>query len=229
MTCGAALFFDLDGTLVDSDPQHLAAFQRVFAPHGISVDRAVYDRDIHGVSNETIGMTFLSHLSVERRKAILAEKEAIYPTGLGEIEPIAGAMALLDFADRRGLRRAVVTNPPRANAEAVLSALGLDARLPIVVVGSELARAKPDPLPYIQALERTGARASNSVAFEDSPSGIRAAAAAGLAVVGLATTLGRPALMAAGASIAANDFTDPLIFELIEARAGVARDAEATV
>jgi len=111
----------------------------------------------------------------------------------------------------------------------VLSALGLDARLPIVVVGSELARAKPDPLPYIQALQRTGARASNSVAFEDSPSGIRAAAAAGLAVVGLATTLGRPALMAAGASIAANDFTDPLIFELIEARAGVARDAEATV
>ena len=224
----AALFFDLDGTLVDSDPQHLAAFQRVFAPHGISVDRAVYDRDIHGVSNETIGMTFLSHLSVERRKAILAEKEAIYPTGLGEIEPIAGAMALLDFADRRGFRRAVVTNAPRANAEAVLSALGLHTRVPIVVVGSELARAKPDPLPYLEALKRTGALASRSVAFEDSPYGVRAAAAAGLAVVGLTTTVGRPALIAAGAFIAADDFTDPLIFELIEARAGVARDAEAS-
>jgi len=228
VTCGAALFFDLDGTLVDSDPQHLAAFQRVFAPHGISVDRVAYDRDIHGVSNETIGTTFLSHLSVERRSAILAEKEAIYRADLGDVEPIAGAMGLLDFADRRGLRRAVVTNAPRANAEAVLSALGLDARLPIVVVGSELERSKPDPLPYLEALKRTGALASRSVAFEDSPSGVRAAAAAGLAVVGLTTTLARTALMEAGAFIVASDFTDPLIFELIEARAGVARDAEAS-
>lgn len=225
MSSSAALFFDLDGTLVDSDPQHLAAFQRVFAPHGISLDREAYDREVHGVSNETIGKTFLSHLSIERRSAILAEKEAIYRTELGEIEPIAGAMALLDFADGRGLGRAVVTNAPRANAVAVLSALGLAARLPIVVVGSELERSKPDPLPYIEALRRTGALASSSVAFEDSSSGVQAAAA-GLAVIGLTTTLGRAALMAAGATIVVDDFTDPRIFELIEARTGVAREAE---
>ena len=95
-----------------------------------------------------------------------------------------GALALLDFADRRGLKRAVVTNAPRANAEKVLAALGIDGRLPIVVIGGELARSKPDPLPYLTALERTGARAEHSVAFEDSLSGVRAAVAAGLAVVG---------------------------------------------
>jgi len=224
VTSRAALLFDLDGTLVDSDAKHLAAFQSVFAPHGISVDRIAYDRHIHGASNELIGRVFLSHLSLERQGAILAEKERAYRSDLGDIEPIAGAVALLDFADRVGLKRAVVTNAPRANAEIVLSALGLEARLPIVVSGSELAGAKPDPLPYLKGLELTEALAAHSVAFEDSPSGVRAAAAAGLAVVGLTTTRDEAALIEAGATIAANDFTDPRIFALIEARIGASRN-----
>ena len=99
---------------------------------------------------------------------MLDDKEAAYRAGLADIEPIRGAVELLDFADRRGLRRAVVTNAPRANAEAVLDAIGLAARLPIVVIGSELERAKPDPLPYRRALELTGAAPERSVAFEDS-------------------------------------------------------------
>ena len=113
--------------------------------------------------------------------ATLDAKEAAYRDNLGELEPILGALALLDFADRRGLKRAVVTNAPRANAEKVLAALGLGQRLPILVIGGELARSKPDPLPYLTALERTGASADHSLAFEDSLSGVRAAAAAGLA------------------------------------------------
>jgi beta-phosphoglucomutase-like phosphatase (HAD superfamily) len=118
----AALLFDLDGTLVDSDGKHLAAFQSVFAPHGILVDQTNYDRNIHGASNELIGKVFLSHPSPERRGAILGEKEATYRSDLGDIEPIAGAVPLLDFADRLGLKRAVVTNAARANAKTVLSA-----------------------------------------------------------------------------------------------------------
>ena len=184
MTSRAALLFDLDGTLVDSDAKHLAAFQRVFAS----------------------------------RSAVLDDKEAAYRSELVDIAPIAGAVALLDFADRRGLKRAVVTNGPRANAEKALSALGLELRLPIVVIGSELPRSKPDPLPYLKGLELTGALASRSIAFEDSPSGVRAAMAAGLAVVGLTTTLDAATLIGAGATIAANDFTDPRIFALIEKR-----------
>ena len=145
----SALLFDLDGTLVDSDAQHFAAFQRIFAPHGIALDLATYNRSIQGASNEVIGKIFLSHLTPEQRDAALDAKEETYRSGLDGIEPIAGAVALLDFADRRGFKRAVVTNAPRANADAVLTALGLDARLPIVVIGAELPRSKPDPLPYL--------------------------------------------------------------------------------
>jgi HAD superfamily hydrolase (TIGR01509 family) len=223
-----ALLFDLDGTLVDSDPEHLAAFQRVFAPHGIKLDHSEYAANIMGASNELIASRYLSHLSLVEQAAALDAKEAAYRDGLGALEPILGALALLDYADRRGLKRAVVTNAPRANAEKVLAALGIEGRLPIVVIGGELARSKPDPLPYLTALERTGALAANSLAFEDSLSGVRAAAAAGLAVVGMTTTLDTRTLIEAGATFAARNFTDPRIFELIEARINSGADERAT-
>ena len=222
-----ALLFDLDGTLVDSDAEHLVAFQRVFEPHGARLDRAEYAANIMGVSNAMIASRYLSHMSLVEQAATLDAKEAAYRDALGELEPILGALALLDFADRRGLERAVVTNAPRANAEKVLSALGIGERLPIVVIGGELPRSKPDPLPYLTALERTGASAAHSVAFEDSLSGVRAAAAAGLTVVGMTTTLDSKTLIEAGAAFAANDFTDPRIFELIEARLNSGADEEA--
>ncbi len=213
-----ALLFDLDGTLVDSDPEHLAAFQRVFGTHGISLDHSEYAANIMGASNELIASRYLSHLSLLEQAATLDAKEAAYRDNLRELEPILGALALLDFADRRGLKRAVVTNAPRANAEKVLAALGVRQRLPILVIAGELARSKPDPLPYLTALERTGASAAHSVAFEDSLSGVRAAAAAELAVVGMTTTLDSRTLLEAGATLAASNFTDPRIFRLIEAR-----------
>ena len=169
MTGGAraALLFDLDGTLIDSDARHLAAFQRVFAPYGIAVDLETYNAHIHGASNERIGRHFLPHLSPERQRAALDEKEAAFREGLADLAPIAGAIALIDFADRRGLGSPLSPTRPRANAEAALTALSLADRLTTVVFGSELERAKPDPLPYLRGLELTGAAAQRSVAFED--------------------------------------------------------------
>jgi HAD superfamily hydrolase (TIGR01509 family) len=224
-----ALLFDLDGTLVDRDAEHLIAFQRVFAPHGITLDRSEYATNIMGASNAMIARRYLSHLAPHEQAATLDAKEAAYRDALGELEPILGALALLDFADRRGLKRAVVTNAPRANAEKVLAALGIGERLPMLVIGGELERSKPDPLPYLTALERTAASATHSLAFEDSLSGVRAAAAAGLAVVGMTTTLDSRTLIEAGATFAAQDFTDPRIFDLIEARinSGADEGAEA--
>ena len=214
----SSLLFDLDGTLVDTDHEHLAAFQRVFGAHGISLDKAEYVSRIMGASNDMIGRAFLAHMSAERRHEILEAKEQAYRDAITSLTPIAGALALLDYADAENLPRAVVTNAPRANADLVLKGLGLDARLPIRVIGAELARSKPDPLPYLTGLELTGGRAEHSVAFEDSLSGARAAVAAGLAVVGMMTTLDADALMSVGVTLAVKDFTDPRIYQLIEDR-----------
>lgn len=215
-----ALLFDLDGTLVDSDPDHLAAFRQVFAPYGIALDRALYATHIMGASNALIGERFLAHLPEAERVAVLEAKEAAYREGLGVLEATRGAAELLARASARGLPRAVVTNAPRANAEKVLSAIGLAEFLPILVIGGELARSKPDPLPYLRGLELTGGNAGKSVAFEDSLSGVQAAVAAGLAVVGITTGLSAERLVEAGATLAVRDFTDARVEALIMERAG---------
>ena len=146
-------------------------------------------------------------------------KEAAYRQRMGAAAaPTRGAAELLAYAGTLGLPCAVVTNAPRANAEKALAAIGLAELFPILVIGAELARSKPDPLPYLTALELTGASAEKTVAFEDSLSGVRAAVAAGLAVVGITTGLPAERLMEAGAAFATQDFRDPRIFELIAAR-----------
>jgi HAD superfamily hydrolase (TIGR01509 family) len=213
-----ALLFDLDGTLVDTDAEHLLAFQRVFAPYGIALDRALYTQKIMGFSNDLIARDFLAHLTPAEQGAILDAKEVAYRDNIGELHPLPGVVDLLAFADAHGLKRAVVTNAPRANADLVLSALGLNEQLPIRVIGVELERAKPDPLPYLTGLARTGASAAHSVAFEDSRSGVRSAAAAGLAVVGVTTSLDESALVEAGATIAIADYTDSRVVDFIRQR-----------
>ena len=212
-----ALLFDLDGTLVDSDGDHLLAFQEVFAPFGIALDRALYTAEIMGASNAMIGARFLPQLSVPEREQVLDAKEAAYRARVGAMTPTPGAVALLDYAQARALPCAVVTNAPRANAEQALMALRLTGRFETLVIGGELARSKPDPLPYLTALERLGASAAHVLAFEDSLSGVRSAAAAGIAVVGITTGLPAETLIAAGATFAAADFADPRIYDWIAA------------
>ena len=72
----------------------------------------------------------------------------------------------------------VVTNAPRANALMMLDALGITDRFRGMVIGDEMANPKPHPVPYLVGLERLGASTDHAVAFEDSRSGVRSAAAA---------------------------------------------------
>ena len=112
-----------------------------------------------------IGARFLAHLSDAEREAVLEAKEATYRAGLVALQPTPGAAELLAYAEAHDLPCAVVTNAPRANADVVLKAIGFAHRLRIVVIGGELARSKPDPLPYLTALKLTGASAATAVAF----------------------------------------------------------------
>jgi HAD superfamily hydrolase (TIGR01509 family) len=173
-----------------------------------------------GAANAAIGEAFLSHLPFAQREEIIAAKEETFRRSFTTARPMKGLAALLDFAETDGIARAVVTNAPRANAELMLATLGLAERLPTIVIGGELPRSKPDPLPYGTALQLTGADATCSIAFEDSLSGIRSAAAAGLVVVGLTTGLDAAPLVAAGAAFGVADFTDPRIDELVAERIG---------
>jgi HAD superfamily hydrolase (TIGR01509 family) len=216
----AALLFDLDGTLVDTDAEHFDAFSSIFGDHGLTLDLATYRSRIMGAPTAGIAAEFLGHLSAVDALTELARKEAYYRSLLTDLRPIAGVVDLLDFADRHQIPAAVVTNAPRANAEAVLAGLGIAHRFRALVIGDELVRGKPDPLPYLTGIERLGADPRRSLAFEDSRSGVRSAVAAGLTTIGIMTALDEVALLELGARMAATDFTDPRLYKVLAENLG---------
>ena len=216
---GAALLFDIDGTLVDSDPLHLKAFNQVFEPYGHTFDKDRFDRELHGLANVEIGARLLPGETPERQLEILLEKEARFRDIAAEgVEPVPGLLALMDWADAHGVPMIAVTNAPRLNAEQLLDAVNVRNRMRDVIIGEELAHGKPHPLPYLEGLRRLGADPANSVAFEDSRTGIASATGAGIMTVGIATGLTVEKLVAAGATMAARNYADTALQELVMAR-----------
>jgi len=216
---GAALLFDIDGTLVDSDPLHLKAFNQVFEPYGHTFDKDRFDRELHGLANVEIGARLLPGETPERQLEILLEKEARFRDIAAEgVEPVPGLLALMDWADAHGVPMIAVTNAPRLNAEQLLDAVNVRHRMRDVIIGDELAHGKPHPLPYLEGLRRLGADPANSVAFEDSRTGIASATGAGIMTVGIATGLTVEKLVAAGATMAARNYADTALQELVMAR-----------
>ena len=218
---GRALLFDIDGTLADTDPLHLEAFNRVLGPRGHLFDHERFSKELQGFSNAAIGERFLPDEAVARRAEILGEKEHVFRALLaGQIAPLPGLMALLDRADAAAIPMVAVTNAPRLNAELLLSGLGITHRFKAIVIGDELPHGKPHPLPYQEGLRFAGARAAASIAFEDSRSGVQSATAAGIRTIGIRTSLGHADLLGAGAVASASDFDDPdLLARLADAMA----------
>ena len=216
-----ALLFDIDGTLVDTDALHVEAFNHVFEPRGHVFDRARAAKELLGFSNASIRERFLPNESPERQAAIMDEKEAIFRRLVpGKIQPVSGLMALLATADDAHIPMVAVTNAPRLNAEMLLAGLGIMDRFQAIVIGDELPHAKPHPLPYLEGLRAVNAAAACSVAFEDSRSGVKSASAAGIATVGIRTSLSQGDLVEAGALLTAPGFDDPDLIKWLAATMG---------
>jgi HAD superfamily hydrolase (TIGR01509 family) len=204
-----ALLFDLDGTLVDTDALHLQAFNDLLARFDRHIDEEYYKRHVMGFSHEQIMGAMFPAASSEEKRAYAEEKEQLV-RGLfdRELEPLPGLLEFLRHAESAGCAMAVVTNAPRENARSLLRGLGMEDRFETIVYGEELEFGKPHPLPYLMALELLGAEATHAFAFEDSRSGVRAAAAAGIRTFGVRTSLSDEQLREAGAFVTIQDYRD---------------------
>ena len=179
----AALLFDLDGTIVNS----IAAAERAWAAwaerHGLDV--AAFLPTIHGVRGiDTITRLALPGLdpAVEAEAILQAEIEDVEG-----VEPIEGAAAFL--ASLPADRWAIVTSSPRRLALRRLAAAGLPVPA-VLVTAEDVTRGKPAPDCFLLAAERLGQRIEDCLVFEDAPAGIKAAEAAGAAVVMVTATHG---------------------------------------
>ncbi|HVK25509.1 MAG TPA: HAD family phosphatase [Actinokineospora sp.] len=179
-----ALFLDFDGLLCDTESAARRSWTELYAQFGHELSTDVWAA-MAGRSNghETAAADLAGRVGRPltaaelswrfTRKRMLAESEPLRP----------GVAELLGIARDRGLRLAVVSSSDAVWVVGHLARLGVLDHFDVVVTGDDEPRHKPAPDLYLHALAATGLAAADVVAFEDSPSGVAAAIAAGLRCV----------------------------------------------
>jgi beta-phosphoglucomutase family hydrolase len=213
---GLALIFDMDGVLVDSGPLHREAWARFNRRYGVETTRAMLERT-YGLRNDDIVREFFGdRLPAEEVAARGAQKEQLYREMVGgRLETIL-VPGLRVFLERHAhTPMAVASNAEPENVRFVLDGTGLSEYFRVVVDGHQVSRPKPDPEVYLRAAELLGIAAPNCIVFEDSYSGVQAAQAAGMRVIGLRTTYGN----LPGTGICVDNFLGGVVDKWLEAQA----------
>lgn len=180
VTSYAAVLWDLDGTIVDTEPLWMAAEHELAASHGkiwTEEDALRLVGNSLIVSGEYIRDRLEIDLSAEQIVDYLVERLAAALRDHIEWRP--GARELIQELDALGVPQALVTMSYAAIAEPVASALPFAA----VVTGDAVARPKPFPDPYLLAAEKLGVDPGKCLAIEDSATGAASATAAGCDVL----------------------------------------------
>ena len=183
----AAMVFDFDGTLVDTETAEYESVRLVWADHGHHYAPARWTPWV-GTASEVPWLDDLE-LAVGEPvdRAGLRSRARTYNRDLLHLVlPRPGVARLLAEADEAGVPLAIASNAPAAWVERHLERLGLIHHFEphgAVITVDRVERPKPDPEPYLTAVARLGAAPGRSVAFEDSATGVAAARAAGLYTV----------------------------------------------
>jgi sugar-phosphatase len=190
-----AAIFDLDGTLVVSEPAWEEAKRRVLARLGVRISQDVYDafvgRGLRGFLNEVLGSELSDSRRTELANQIGAEADILLPDLR---QPVPGAAESVLRLIGAGLHVAVCSSSPRRHIVAALDQLGLSEQIGVIVSGADLPRGKPDPLPYLETLKQMRLDPKAAFAVEDALPGAKSAYAAGLMVIGIDPGLALPAL-----------------------------------
>ncbi len=205
-TSPLAFIFDMDGVLVHSMPLHTLAWERYLAGLGITVTDL--EQRMHGKRNSELVRDLIDpNLSAEVIFHHGAEKERLFremmiEDGLAQYA-IPGIQEFL--ARHKDIPKAVASNAEPQNIDFVLDRFHLRDYFPITVNGMQVARPKPFPDVFLEAARRLNTPPQHCIVFEDSPTGVTAAIAAGMRVVGVETT---PTTFQ-GISLKIKDFNDP--------------------
>jgi beta-phosphoglucomutase len=186
---GLALIFDLDGVIVDSNPLHREAWATFNRRYGLETTEAML-QGMYGRRNDQIVRDFFGDgLPPEEVAARGAAKEELYREMVGSrIEQILvpGLRSFLDFY--HGAPIAVASNAEPENVNFLLDRAGLRPYFRVVVDGHQALHPKPHPEIYQRAAALLDIAPANCIVFEDSHTGIAAARAAGMRVIGIRTT-----------------------------------------
>jgi HAD superfamily hydrolase (TIGR01509 family) len=194
----AAVIFDCDGTLVDSEPLARDAWDRALAVHGYTVSDEEYA--------ELVGLPYPRvHAYFAERIGGMPDAEAFWPVfsdvlfGLIDsvLRPFDDAVETVRALHARGIAVAVASSSPRERLDRTLRSAGLDGLFDVTVAGDEIRRGKPAPDMFLEAARRLGCEPARCVVIEDSAPGVAAGIEAGMVTVAVARVPGDEAALSA--------------------------------
>ena len=188
----AAVVFDNDGLLLDTESVWTRAEEDLFERRGLEFTPAD-KRELVGTSAEIAGRILERRLGEPGRAAELIEELNILVVAELEhgVEAMIGARELLERLRERGTPIGLVSNSPLRFVQRSIEIVGFESLFDVVLSAHEVAAPKPAPDPYLEACRRLGVEPGPDViALEDSPTGVAAARAAGLTVIGVPSVEG---------------------------------------
>jgi HAD superfamily hydrolase (TIGR01509 family) len=187
MARSAAVVFDNDGLLLDTEEAWTRAEETLFARRD-RVFTIEHKRSLIGSARAAAAMKLEAMLERNGEGEALMDElhELVMEEALAGVQPRPGALELLERLGRAGVPVAVASNSQREFVERTLGGAGLlDGRFVTVVSVEDVAHPKPAPDIYLEACRRLGAEPDECAALEDSATGVAAAAAAGMYVIGV--------------------------------------------
>ena len=177
-----ALIFDMDGTLVDSMPLHLDAWEITSAEFGLPFDRAQLNEYGGIPTRKIVAMLAEQHGLEIDVEAFARRKVALYLERIDSVS-VFPAMWELVKGYHGKVPMGIGTGSNRDHATHILRNTGLDAFIPVLVSADDVTNHKPHPDTFLKVAELLGANPANCLVFEDTPIGIEAGKAGGMATV----------------------------------------------
>jgi len=177
----AALIFDMDGLLVDSEDLAAGALAQFLQNHGVVMVEGTMEQTLGRRLPEAIEIVAEYYELPGDRAQLTAEYEQLRLEAIrGRVTPMEGAAEILAWGREAGLRIALATSSLRTHALESLAHTGLLGLFDAEVTGELVTKGKPDPQMFLRAAEVLDVPPANAVVLEDAPAGLQAAFAAGM-------------------------------------------------
>jgi len=183
------LIFDMDGVLVDNQKWHLEAWVEFGKRHDLIIRKEDFLKHFGSTNQSVLVSLFSNNLSEDEITSFGNEKEAIYREMYKPfIKPLKGLDHFLEYVSGKGFKIALATSAPYENVKFTLETTKLEKYFEVITDASLVKQGKPDPQVYLITAHKLGVKPFDCLVFEDSVPGIQSAQAAGMQVIGVATT-----------------------------------------